>query len=376
MVFGNTSMLWHLQHALPKTSGILTLIDMLDGYTRTSPTPNVLKKCDWSKKIPFATGICLTTPLSSATWPMINVGFMSIGWTVLVETPKATMEQKHRYGSIAISQANDHGRDENQRVNGHRRLDIGSFSSSASFSSYQEYDMTYLIAPKLSLSQKLERCFRFTVPLLIGALILGAAGILFSSSAVRCGGYPTDPKFCFKKDDGTTTSSSTIQTTKANALEESGTTTSLSQQKFQKNASAADFTTTPQVKDPVLSVDESHQDVSSSSRMALCVQNSECNNLGLQGECCPTTTGVFLGCCAFSSSSSKTPPPPPKPISKNSEPPQSTISSTPNGIRDTSPDPSSSSLASCASNPHCQALGLLGDCCPTSKGIQLTCCHV
>ena len=264
------------------------------------------------------------------------------------------MEQPRCYGSISRASDhehynhNGHHQDKNKNEGGNR-LDI-----SLSSCSYQEYDMTYLVAPKLSFSQKMERCFRFTVPLLIGALFLWAAGMLFSSSAVRCGGYPTDPKFCFQKDDDI----AVAQTINANNEYP------FTANKHDTNVSAATSihaTTTvqdaersvPSDTSPHLSLDQN-----------MCFQNSACHNLGLQGECCPTTTGVYLGCCS----------------SFNTEENQDKSTTLKNyspskGMSDEINPSSPSSSPSCELNPKCHSLGVIGDCCPTSKGIQLSCCH-
>lgn len=263
------------------------------------------------------------------------------------------MEQQISYGSISIANNDhfyekakdyDHDRGNNGNV-GRDRPEISSFSS------YQEYDVTYLLAPTLSFPQKLERCFRFTVPLLIGAMLLWAAAMLFSSSAVRCGGYPTDPKFCFQKEDTTTPTTPNLESATTKSIPNQELTFTSKDNGNVSSSATTTYATTTAAKytGQNMAKDENHH-VSAMSQ-SMCFQNSQCQNLGLQGECCPTTAGVYLGCCSRPT------------LAKND--PKSTMQS----ARD---DQSSSS---CASNPSCYFLGLLGDCCPTAKGIQLSCCH-
>lgn len=62
-----------------------------------------------------------------------------------------------------------------------------------------------------------------------------------------------------------------------------------------------------------------------------CVHNIGCRLLGLEGSCCPTPDGQYLGCCNVSDES-------------------------------------------CAETPACDALGLTGACCPTTDNEYLDCC--
>jgi len=73
------------------------------------------------------------------------------------------------------------------------------------------------------------------------------------------------------------------------------------------------------------------------SPSAACSAHPAC--AGLEGDCCPTSDGVTLGCCG----SVPTPP---------------------------SPGPAE---ASCSRHPACS--GLTGDCCPTTSGVTLDCCN-
>ena len=67
----------------------------------------------------------------------------------------------------------------------------------------------------------------------------------------------------------------------------------------------------------------------SSTDNSECQLHPNCDNLGLIGNCCPTTSGIMLGCCK---------------------------------------------AVKCQMNQGCAALGLNGDCCPTHFGVMLGCC--
>jgi hypothetical protein len=62
-----------------------------------------------------------------------------------------------------------------------------------------------------------------------------------------------------------------------------------------------------------------------------CATHSKCANLGLVGQCCPAENGTFLGCCE----------------------------------RD---------FAACSANPACEAEGKSGNCCPRNNGKFEDCC--
>jgi hypothetical protein len=61
---------------------------------------------------------------------------------------------------------------------------------------------------------------------------------------------------------------------------------------------------------------------------ASCSNHPVCSELALTGDCCPTSTGIFLECC----------------------------------------------VTSCSAHPKCAALGLTGECCPTIRSKTLDCC--
>ena len=94
--------------------------------------------------------------------------------------------------------------------------------------------------------------------------------------------------------------------------------------------------------------DSSEGDSSSSSGGgsddAACVNHDACLEAGLQGQCCPTSTGISLGCCGSQDDSSS---------STNDE--------------------SGSNDASCSNHQGCS--GLVGLCCPTGEGVYLGCCN-
>merc|ERR1712129_202352 len=73
-----------------------------------------------------------------------------------------------------------------------------------------------------------------------------------------------------------------------------------------------------------------------------CQNNPRCSKFGLQGLCCPTSNGMFLGCCHM--------------LHNNT-----TETSNQKGL--------------CQNNLKCTQLGLKGLCCPTVRGYFLNCCH-
>lgn len=83
--------------------------------------------------------------------------------------------------------------------------------------------------------------------------------------------------------------------------------------------------------------------------VASCLSNAGCVNLGLSGNCCPSDSGIFLGCCNNGASSE---------VVKNQT--------------ETLPGSDSSS---CESRAACTNIGLSGHCCPTQDGTMLNCCN-
>ena len=77
------------------------------------------------------------------------------------------------------------------------------------------------------------------------------------------------------------------------------------------------------------------------SSSATCSAHPDCAARRLAGDCCPTSTGVFLYCC--SDASPTTPEAPPQ-----------------------------NQARACAAHQHCTSLA--GDCCPTLSGAFLYCC--
>jgi hypothetical protein len=108
---------------------------------------------------------------------------------------------------------------------------------------------------------------------------------------------------------------------------------------------------------------------------AECSAHADCASLGLDGDCCPTSTGVQLDCCdqaAFSIPTSQpTKNPSTAPSNSPTPPPTTPPTRNPSTAPSNSPTPSP---VQCSANPACASLGLAGECCPTSSGVQLGCC--
>jgi hypothetical protein len=120
---------------------------------------------------------------------------------------------------------------------------------------------------------------------------------------------------------------------------------------------------------PASSVPWPEPSAKAGSPMAACSANPGCAGLaGLQGDCCPTTEGMLLGCCSDLHAPPAPPPAPPAP------PPESKVESD---------GEDAASLGkhkevggeSCDANSDCVNLGLTGDCCPTADGTLLGCCN-
>jgi hypothetical protein len=95
---------------------------------------------------------------------------------------------------------------------------------------------------------------------------------------------------------------------------------------------------------------------------ASCSAHSACDSAGISGQCCPTTDGLFLGCCDHTGKDSG---PAAKPKARHAR------------TRTTDSDEDSAattSTRSCHEHPDCIDLGLTGLCCPTSDGVLLGCC--
>merc|ERR1711879_1079480 len=76
---------------------------------------------------------------------------------------------------------------------------------------------------------------------------------------------------------------------------------------------------------------------------AKCSAHEECASLGLAGTCCPTDTGMYLGCCSSGQASRS-----------HFKPSSAEIISNGNA---------------CSANPNCPHLD--GNCCPTDDGVCL-----
>jgi hypothetical protein len=89
-------------------------------------------------------------------------------------------------------------------------------------------------------------------------------------------------------------------------------------------------------------------DDSNTPSNAFCENNDVCASLGLSGRCCPTATGIHLGCCSAMDDNSKD-------------------ESSPSDTDEVEP-------RSCSAHAECASSGLVGQCCPTGDGIMLGCC--
>jgi hypothetical protein len=107
---------------------------------------------------------------------------------------------------------------------------------------------------------------------------------------------------------------------------------------------------------------------------AQCSANPTCASLGINGQCCPTSAGVQLDCCDQATSTTPTSPPTRNPSSSPSKNPTSPPTTSPNSSSPSQSPIASSGPAQCSATPGCASLGLEGECCPTSTGVQLDCC--
>jgi hypothetical protein len=115
------------------------------------------------------------------------------------------------------------------------------------------------------------------------------------------------------------------------------------------------------------------QSPTASSGPAQCSASPGCASLGIEGECCPTSTGVQLDCCDQAASTIPTSPPTKTPSSSPSKNPTSSPTTSPSSSPSQLPT-ASSGPAQCSASPGCASLGIEGECCPTSTGVQLDCC--
>jgi hypothetical protein len=115
-----------------------------------------------------------------------------------------------------------------------------------------------------------------------------------------------------------------------------------------------------------------------------CSRNAQCKALGLKGLCCPTNDNVHLDCCtaepsfptrnpSIQPSMNPSSSPSGYPSQSPSSAPSMNPSSSPSGYPSQSPSEVAGS-AQCSANPTCASLGINGQCCPTSAGVQLDCC--
>lgn len=102
---------------------------------------------------------------------------------------------------------------------------------------------------------------------------------------------------------------------------------------------------------------------STSSSSSACEVHSGCVDLGLSGECCPTSSGIVLGCCGDGDGDSSS--------SESNEAADKTTNADDSGEGERG---SNISGSSCSFHPQCVDAGLSGDCCPTDAGSFLECC--
>ena len=133
-------------------------------------------------------------------------------------------------------------------------------AASAVDSSFEEYNVDYLGAQTLSPNERFKKIVSASLPLVIAVLLMVGFGFL-SSSALH---YHNPQDY-----------SSPISVSSA-----------------EPNSSSSSYSSSSKV---VPSIPPKKANSSSSS--ASCSENPACLELGLIGNCCPTDTGVTLGCC-------------------------------------------------------------------------------
>ena len=109
------------------------------------------------------------------------------------------------------------------------------------------------------------------------------------------------------------------------------------------------------------STDKQQDNASGTDTSASCIQNKACADLGLTGLCCPSSAGLYLGCCDSSSSNNVE--------NMHDTTAVETETSAKSGLSATS-----NGVASCTEHQACADLGLLGLCCPAPNGQNLSCC--
>ena len=112
------------------------------------------------------------------------------------------------------------------------------------------------------------------------------------------------------------------------------------------------------------STDKQQDNASGTDTSASCIQNKACADLGLTGLCCPSSAGLYLGCCDSSSSNNAE-----KNMHDTGTSTVETETSVKSGLSATS-----NGVASCTEHQACADLGLLGLCCPAPNGQNLSCC--
>lgn len=194
---------------------------------------------------------------------------------------------------------------------------------------FTDYSVTFVTAPPLTVGQKVNRCIRATLPIVVAVLLLVGSGIFFGR-AVR------------------------------NEYARNGATDTIRSNHHQTSAQASN-------------------DVSSSTELpdqTSCLQNLGCRYLGLTGACCPTDAGLYLGCCPKVKTRDTFPLSTNSNVSNTSQiaAGEQTLKSTNSSSYDVDDSQASSDTKLCSMNPLCHKSGLIGTCCPTDKGFNLGCC--
>lgn len=89
------------------------------------------------------------------------------------------------------------------------------------------------------------------------------------------------------------------------------------------------------------------------SATAMCLNHPRCAALNLSGACCPTISGVSMGCCNTTEN----------------------LEATTTPVSTTIVTQSVSAAAVCSNHPRCAALNLSGACCPNIAGVSMGCCN-
>jgi len=277
-------------------------------------------------------------------------------------------------------------------------------------SEFEEYDTAYVQPRNLSWREQLNIFIRMSLPILLAAVLVGGLAATFVKKVFPCDGYKPNRIICADRTRGSEVISPSgppplpAPGSKAcdqnpgchnlglqgnccptdagfrlgccpvlhdDVVRESSAGNDSSEQKPTSSVDLVAPTSKTEDRSPGIASFNSTLTIeqSSSDDQTLCSQNPGCKNLGLIGSCCPTRAGVQLGCCIDVAT---------KPTSESEIIPEtSSKGQTGSKTSDSGSDDAKSSGAedpSCARNPECAKLGLIGQCCPTPEGILLGCC--